>query len=240
MRGAAEDGTKQLREEWNKRENGRQTTPVFQGSLKHDRGTGQKPSLVQGRRHLRGPHPEFLRQQRGRHRRPAGADRSAPLPGRAGGDRGLAPPLLPLPPARRGVRHLRLLQHQPRLRDHERFQGISARGPSQGDARHHRAGPEPHLGPARLVPEIAPRQARLGVARFLRLERHPGPVPGCAHHLQGLRVVQLDLGPCGQGLLLAPFLFPPTRPQLRQSQGPCGHVQGHRLLARHGRGRTAA
>ena len=44
-------------------------------------------------------------------------------------------------------------------------------------------------------------------------------VPGRPHHLQGLRDVQLDLGPGGQGLLLAPLLFPPARPELRQPRG---------------------
>ena len=49
------------------------------------------------------------------------------------------------------------------------------------------------------------------LARLLRLERHAGQVPGRADHLQGLRDLELDLGPGGQGLLLAPLLLATSR-----------------------------
>ena len=58
--------------------------------------------------------------------------------------------------------------------------------------------------------------ARQPVAQFLRLERHARQVPGGPDHLQGFRDLELDLGPRGQGLLLAPFLFPPAGSELRQ------------------------
>ena len=61
-------------------------------------------------------------------------------------------------------------------------------------ARHHRAGAQPHLRSASLVPARAPRAARLGRARLLRLERHARALPRGAHHLQGLRAVELDVG----------------------------------------------
>ena len=61
-----------------------------------------------------------------------------------------------------------------------------------------------------------------------------------AHHLHRHRVFQLDLGPGGQGLLLASLLQPPARPELRQPQGARGGVRHHALLARHGRRRLPA
>ena len=47
----------------------------------------------------------------------------------------------------------------------------------------------------------------------------PGPLPRRPHHLPGLRDVELDVGPGGRRLLLAPLLQPPARPQLRQPRG---------------------
>ena len=45
-----------------------------------------------------------------------------------------------------------------------------------------------------------------------------------AHHLQGLRAVELDLGPGRQGLLLAPLLCPSARSELRQPGGARGRA----------------
>ena len=47
--------------------------------------------------------------------------------------------------------------------------------------------------------------------RFLCLERHAREIPGGAHHLQGFRALQLDLGSGGPGLLLAPLLLATSR-----------------------------
>ncbi len=60
-----------------------------------------------------------------------------------------------------------------------------------------------------------------------------------AHHLQGLRDQQLELGPGRGGLLLAPLLQPPAGPQLRRAAGRGGPAAGHRLLARGRRRRPA-
>ena len=87
-------------------------------------------------------------------------------------------------------------------------------------ARHHRAGPEPHLGPAPVVPAGPQGPAGLARPRLLRLERYGQPVYRRAHHLQGLRALELDLGPRCGGLLLAPVLFPPAGSELRQPHGP--------------------
>ena len=59
--------------------------------------------------------------------------------------------------------------------------------------------------------------SRAGAARLLCLERHRPEIRGHPHHLPRHREVELDLGPGGQGLFLAPLLQPPARPQLRQS-----------------------
>ena len=91
------------------------------------------------------------------------------------------------------------------------------RGP-EGD---HRAGDQPHLRPAPLVPGGAARARGLAQARLLRLERHRPEVQGHAHHLHRHRDLELDLGPGGEGLLLAPLLQPPARPQLRQPAACC-------------------
>ena len=69
----------------------------------------------------------------------------------------------------------------------------------RGPAGHHRAGAQPHLGPASLVPARPPRQAGQRPPQFLRVERHARPLCRRPHHLPGLRDVQLGLGPGGQG-----------------------------------------
>ncbi len=69
---------------------------------------------------------------------------------------------------------------------------------------------------------------------------HPDRYAGRAGDLPGLRDVELDVGPGRRGVLLAPLLLPPTRPQLRQPAGRGGRAGGPRLLARHGRRRPAA
>ena len=117
---------------------------------------------------------------------------------------------------------------------------LSARGPPPRPAGHHRAGAQSHLRPAPVVSARAPGPGRPPLAGFLRLERHAREIPGRPHHLQGFRDLQLGLGPRGQGLLLAPLLLPSARLEFRQSRGPRGHVRGHGLLVRSGRGRPAA
>ena len=77
------------------------------------------------------------------------------------------------------------------------FQALRARGARARPARDHRAGHQPHLRPASVVPGRAPRAAGLAQARLLRLERHRPEVRGHAHHLHRHRDVELDLGPGG-------------------------------------------
>ncbi len=58
-----------------------------------------------------------------------------------------------------------------------------ARGPEG----HHRAGAQPHLRPAPVVPARAARAAGAPGARLLRVERRPREVVASAHHLPRLR-----------------------------------------------------
>ena len=55
---------------------------------------------------------------------------------------------------------------------------------------------------------------------------------GRADHLPRHRDVELGLGPRLEGLLLAPLLQPPARPQLRQPGGARGDLAGDAVLAR--------
>ncbi len=102
-----------------------------------------------------------------------------------------------------------------------------------GHARHHGPGPQPHLRPASLVPGLArsvPPPAR-HLPRLVRVEPHRPALPRRAHHLPGHGKVQLDLGSAAQGLLLASFLLPPARPELRQPRRPAGDARRGPLLA---------
>ena len=65
----------------------------------------------------------------------------------------------------------------------------------------HTSDQHPWFQRARAAPPGQPR------ARLLRLERHARQVQGRPHHLQGLRAVQLDLGPGRRAVLLAPLLL---------------------------------
>ena len=196
--------------------------------------------MVSRRDHLSAACPGLPRQRRGRHRRLRRADREARLPEGSGRDRALAAAVLSQSAPGRRLRHRRLQRRQSVLRHAPGLQGVSARGPQARPQGHHRAGDQPHLRPAPVVPARAPGPAGLAGPRFLRLEPHRRPLHRCAHHLQGLRALQLDLGRRGGRLLLASLLFAPARSQLRQSHGPEGDLRRARFLAQDGRGRAAA
>ena len=109
------------------------------------------------------------------------------------------------------------LDVHPELRHAGRLPGLPPGGSRAWSPGGDRAGDQPHLRSASLVPARPPGAAGFARARLLRLERHRPEVPRRAHHLHRHREVELDLGSGGQGLLLAPVLLPPARPQLRQS-----------------------
>ena len=195
--------------------------------------------LVPRRDHLRAPRPRLRRLQRRRHRRLQRARPAPRLPRRPRRHGDLAAAVLPVAAARRRLRHRRLPHGPPRLRRPAPVQALPRRRPRPPHPRHHRARRQPHVRPAPVVPAGPPRAARLARARLLRVERPARPLRRRPRHLPGLRGVELDVGPGRRGLLLAPLLLPPARPQLRQPRRR-GRRHGHaRLLARHGRRRPA-
>ena len=175
--------------------------------------TNEQPDrhLVQGRGHLRGPRPGLQRQERRWHRRLCRAHRQARLPAGSRRHRALAAAVLSVAVARRRLRHRRLHRRQSRLRHARRRPAARQGGAQARPPRHHRAGHQPHLRPASLVPARAPRQAGQRGAQLLRLERHARALPRGADHLQGLRDLQLDLGP-GRRRLLTGTASTPTSP----------------------------
>ena len=199
-----------------------------------------RPALVQGRGHLPGQRQGVLRLQRRRRRRLQGPDVQARLHPRPRRQHDLADAVLSVAAARRRLRHCRLSQHPPAVRHAQRLPRDAARSAPARAEGDHRAGHQPHLRRASVVPGRAPRAARLDQARLLRVERQRREVQGHAHHLPRHREVELDLGPGGQGLLLAPLLQPPARPQLRQPARAAGGLPHDALLARHGRRRLSA
>ena len=65
-------------------------------------------------------------------------------------------------------------------------------------------------------------------------------IRGRAHHLHRHGEIQLDVGPGREGVLLAPLLLAPARPELRQPGGRRRSAEGDALLAGPRRGRPAA
>ncbi len=141
-------------------------------------------------------------------------------------------PFYPSPLARRRVRHLELHQGQQAVRGPQGLQKVRPRSARAGHPGHHRAGHQPHVGPAPVVSAGAERADWVAGARLLRLDRRPDQVQRRPDHLHRLGAVELDVGPRRQAVLLAPVLLPPARPQLREPPGPQGRLQGHAVLAR--------
>ncbi len=214
--------------------------PFDESSTDRARLPRRRAALVPGRHHLRAARALVLRQRRRRRGGPPRSHGEARIPPGSRGHRGLAPALLPLAPPRRRLRHLRLHRRPPGVRHARGLRALPRRGPPPRDARHQRAGPEPHLGPAPVVPARAARAAGLAGARLLRLERHAGSLRGGADHLPGLRAVELVVGSGGAGVLLAQVLRSPAGPELRQPRRAGGDAARRRLLAGDGRRRDAA
>ena len=149
-------------------------------------------------------------------------------------------PFYPSPLRRRRLRHRRLREHPSRLRHARRLRSLHRRGAPPQDSRHHRAGHQPHLGSASVVPGGAARAGRIARAQLLRLERDQPEVPGRADHLLGHREVELDVGRHRRRVLLAPLLPSPARSELRQPGRHRGGDAGDAVLARSRRRRHAA
>ena len=92
----------------------------------------------------------------------AGPDRQARLHRRPRRQHDLAAAVLSLAAPRRRLRHRRIPRRASRLRHDGRRQALHRRGACARPARHHRAGDQPHLRPASLVPAraAAPSPAR--------------------------------------------------------------------------------
>ena len=105
----------------------------------------------------------------------------------------LGAPVLPVALPRQRLRHQRLLQRAPRLRDARRPGGLPGGCPRPGHPGHRRPGHEPHQRPAPLVHRVAlePRQPQ---GRLVRLERRRPTLargPGGLHRVRN--------GPTGRG-----------------------------------------
>ena len=144
-------------------------------------------------------------------------DAQARLPPGPRRHRDLAAAVLSVAAARRRLRHRRLRRRPPAVRHARRLPAASATRRTGAACKvitelviNHTSDQHPWFQRARRAPPGSPR------ARLLRLERHRPEVPGHAHHLHRHRDLELDLGPGRQGVLLAPLLQPPARPQLRQ------------------------
>ncbi len=176
--------------------------------------------LVQRRDRLPAPRQELPRLQRRRLRRLSRADRQAGLRAPTRREHDLAAAVLPVAPQGRRLRHLRLRGDQPGVRHDRGFSRVPRRGARSGHPRDHRAGDQPHVRPAPLVPAGAPGPEGVARARLVRVERRPEQVRRHAHHLQRHRALELGVGSGSAAVLLAPLLQPPAGPQLRQPRRP--------------------
>ena len=120
--------------------------------------SARRSPLVQGRDHLRAARPRLLRQQRRRHRRLRRPDPEARLPRRTwASPRSGCCRSIPSPRKDDGYDIADYTNVNPdygTLRDVKR---PHPRGPPPRPARHHRAGLQPHLRPAPVVPARAGR-----------------------------------------------------------------------------------
>ena len=200
--------------------------------LMTDQPSLPRPAMVQGRGHLPAPRQELFRRRQRRRRRL----------------RGLMAKLDYI--AELGVTAVWLLPFYPSPRrddgyDIAEYIGVHPEYGTLDDARrfidaahergirvitelviNHTSDQHPWFQAARAAP------AGLARARLLRLVGRRREVAGDPHHLPGHRGLQLDLGPGGPGLLLAPLLQPPAGPELRQSGGAGEGAGGDAVLAR--------
>ena len=103
-----------------------------------------------------------------------------------------------------------------RLRHAGRFRQLHQRGRTPRHPGDHRAGDQPHVRPAPLVPAGPARRRPARRSGTSTSGATPTSSTPGADHLHRLRDLELDLGPGGRRLLLAPLLPPPARPELRQ------------------------
>ena len=119
----------------------------------------QRSALVQGRDHLRAARPRLPRQRRRRHRRFRRPDRRSSTTSRtsASPPSGCLP-FYPSPLKDDGYDIADYTDIHPQYGNAARLQGVPRRRPRPRPARHHRAGHQPHLRSAPLVPARPPRR----------------------------------------------------------------------------------
>src|SRR5436190_1602563 len=128
----------------------------------------RRSPLVQGRGHLSGARQVVLRHRQRRHGRSARDDAEARLPPRSRHHLLVAAAVLPLAAERRRLRHRGLLQRQSALRHSRRLPRAGPSRARSSDQGADRAGHQPHLRSASVVPARAARAETLAVLRRMR------------------------------------------------------------------------
>ena len=139
---------------------GSSTRSASTSSRRYERQGDQRP-VVEERGRLLPRRRDVPGLRRRRLRRPHGPDRPAGLPRRPRRQLPVADAVLPEPPARRRLRHHRLLRDRRPPRHARRLRGDDPHGGRPGHPRDRRPRRQPHLRPAPLVPGgPRPRLAR--------------------------------------------------------------------------------
>ena len=128
----------------------------------------------------------------------------------------VAAAVLSVAAARRRLRHRRLPDDPPDYGTLEDFQRVPRGGPRARHPRHHRAGDEPHVRSAPVVPARAPRADGSPKRDYYVWSDD-------RHKYADARIIFTDTensnwtwDPVAQAVLLAPLLQPSARPELRQ------------------------
>jgi hypothetical protein len=177
-----------------------------------------EPRLVPRRRHLRAARPGLRRLQRRRHRRLRRADLKLDYLADLGVTALWLLPFYPSPLRDDGY-DIADYRRQPRLRRPALVPPVPrrrARPRPQGD---HRAGDQPHLRSAPVVPAGPSAPVGIGRARLLRVERRPDRVPDARIIFQDFETSNWTWDPVAGQYYWHRFYSPPARPQLRQPGG---------------------
>ena len=130
-----------------------------------------RPGVVAKRGGLPDLPTQLRRLQRRRNRRPRAAVAPDRLPRRSRDRRHLAQPVLPVATRRRWLRHHRLSRRRPTTGHPRRLRRADSTSPRPRHQDHRRHRPQPHLGPAPLVPSGPGRRPRLHRPRPVHLSR---------------------------------------------------------------------
>ena len=167
------------------------------------------------------------------------AEARLPAGSRRHGD--LAAAVLPVAAARRRLRHRRLPQRQSGLRHDARLPQLRARGARARPPGHHRAGHQPHLGPASLVPARAPAPSRASAYRNFYVWSDTD------QKYAGTRIIFIDTetsnwtwDPVAKPYYWHRFFSHQPDLNFDNPRVVEAVIRDHALLARHGRRRAAA